>query len=363
MMMKILFIVIVILLVVLGKYLSRISSMRSIKKITCYNDYNLYKMNVLYNYDIEKILSQRLEYDQDFMNLISKVALPYLPISIKSPNFGGCSAFTIKEKSGAVLMGRNYDFKNNTSAMLVHCAPQNGYKSVSFCALDNLKVQNADATLKSKLACLCAPFACLDGINEKGVCIAVLTLDSEPVKQNTGKNTIATSLVIRLVLDKAATTEEAINLLKKYDMHAMSGRDYHFYITDALGDGRVVEYDPKTKERVLVATPSQAVTNFFIMYKEHVLPNQKNGIYGHGKERYDAIVDIMEKNEQNLNTDVAWQALKAASQAPNPKDITSNTQWSIVFNTKELSAAIAIRRDWDIVNKYYLTTNELQLLK
>jgi len=38
-----------------------------------------------------------------------------------------------------------------------------------------------DESLKKKLATLTAPFICLDGMNEKGVSIAVLTLDSEPV--------------------------------------------------------------------------------------------------------------------------------------------------------------------------------------
>ena len=94
------------------------------------------------------------------------------------------------------------------------------------------------------LANIAAPFICLDGLNEKGVSIAVLTLDSEPTFQRTGKPVIATTLAIRLVLDRAATTQEAVDILKQYDMMASSGRDYyHSYINDASGDGRAVEYD------------------------------------------------------------------------------------------------------------------------
>ena len=54
---------------------------------------------------------------------------------------------------------------------------------------------------------------------------------------------------------RAATTEEAVELLNQYDMFATSGRDYHFYITDASGDGRVVEYDCESETREMVATP------------------------------------------------------------------------------------------------------------
>lgn len=63
-----------------------------------------------------------------------------------------------------------------------------------------------------------------------------------------------------------------------------AGGDYHFYITDASGDGRVLEYDCNDPARPLTVTPSRSVTNFFVMYKDNVLPNQRNGVYGHGRE-------------------------------------------------------------------------------
>ena len=72
-------------------------------------------------------------------------------------------------------MGRNYDFKLDTSAMLVYCTPPNGYKSVAFAALDNISANTPDESMKKKLATLTSPFICLDGMNEKGVSIAVLT--------------------------------------------------------------------------------------------------------------------------------------------------------------------------------------------
>lgn len=32
-----------------------------------------------------------------------------------------------------------------------------------------------------------------------------------------------------------------------------------------------------------------------ILYKDQVLPNQRNGIYGHGRERYDAVLEVFEE--------------------------------------------------------------------
>lgn len=211
--------------------------------------------------------------------------------------------------------------------------------------------------MAKKLATLTAPFICLDGMNEKGVSIAVLTLDSDPTYQQTGKPMIATTLAIRLVLDRAATTAEAVELLSKYDMFASSGRDYHFYITDASGDGRVLEYDCNDPARPLTVTPSRSVTNFFVMYKDNVLPNQRNGVYGHGRERYDAIEEILDANAGSIDREIAWQALQAASQAPNPKDVTSNTQWSILYDNTALTAEAVIRRDWNTKTSYNLVSN------
>lgn len=340
-------------------YATRFASVSSIEQITEYDDgFDIYRMDIKYDYSIDDIIDFGLTDDQAFMDAVISEALPLLPVKIKAPNFA-CSAFCITGDDGDVMMGRNYDFKKNTSSMLVYCDPDDGYSSVAFAALSNIGANDATASIKSKLACLTAPFICLDGMNEKGVSIAVLTLDSDPTVQNTEKPNIATTIAIRLVLDRAATTEEAVELLRQYDMVATSGRDYHFYITDASGDGRVVEYDCHSESRELVATPTRTITNFFALYIDKVTEAGKNGIYGHGKERYDSIEAVFDST-QSYNNDVAWQALKAAAQLPSETEITSNTQWSIVFNNTDRTLEIVMRRNWNDVFKYDLGTNELQ---
>lgn len=350
--------IILILIILLGGvftaiYFTRFQTISTIRKVTDYDDFNVYKMNVKYDYNLDNIIEKGITDDQSFVNAIVGESLPLLPISIKAPKFA-CSAFTMTASNGDVLMGRNYDFKNDSSALLVYCSPKGGYKSVATAALDNIKANVADKNIKSKLTCLTAPFICLDGMNEKGVSIAVLTLDSDPTRQNTGKQTIGTTLAIRLVLDKAASTQEAVDLLGEYDMFATSGRDYHFYITDSSGDGRVVEYDCNSADRKLTDTPIRTITNFYGMYIDKVQPNQKNGIYGHGKERYDKIEAVFEEEKTNYTTDSAWKALKSAAQLPNPEDVTSNTQWSIVYNDTTLTADIVLRRNWEDIYSYDL---------
>lgn len=345
-------VLLVLVLIFVCVYASRFNTINSIEKITSYDDgYDLYTMEIKYDYSIEDIIDYGIESNSDMFDAILKESLPLLPVKIQAPSFG-CSAFGMTTADGNNLMGRNYDFKKNTSAMLVYCSPKNYYKSVAFAALNNVNADQPLSSFSKKLATLTAPFICLDGINEKGVSIAVLVVDSEPVFQQTEKDNIFTTLAIRLVLDRAATTDEAVELLGQYDMFASSNKDYHFYINDAKGNGKVVEWDCESETRELVATPVDVVTNFYTIYADKVLPNQYNDIYGHGKERYEAIKDVFQEQEGNFNYKTAWDALKAAAQEPSETDITSNTQWSIVFDNTNLTAEIIIRRRWDDSHKY-----------
>ena len=68
--------------------------------------------------------------------------------------------------------------------------------------------------------------------------------------------------------------------------------------------------------------------------------------YGHGRERYDAIEEILTANEDNLSRDTAWEALEAAQQLSKPGEFTSNTQWSVVYDCTTLTAEYSIRRNW-----------------
>jgi len=318
----------------------------SIEKLTDYEELNVYSMEIRYEYNLDHLTPAGVYDTQALMDCVLAEVLPGLHVNFSAPEFG-CSAFSLETPEANRLMGRNYDFKFDTSAMIVHCHPKDGYESVAHAALDNINANDPFASPEANLACLTAPFVCLDGINEKGVGIAVLTLDSEPTVQNTGKPVLSTPILIRLVLDRAASTEEAVGLLKGYDIYSTSGRDYHFFITDACGDSRVVEFDCDSPERTTVVTPIRSITNFYGLYKDNVLPHQKNGVYGHGKERYDAIEQVIEENGGTGDRSVAWKALIAASQEPNPESITSNTQWSIVYDLTDLSYEFVLHRRWN----------------
>ena len=113
-------------------YAGRLRTVSSMEQLTNYDDYNLYRMDIRYDYSIDDVINYGITDNQSMINAILKETLPLLPVKMKAPQYG-CSAFaTVSD--GNIQMGRNYDFKRDTSAMLVYCTPKDGYKSVALTA-------------------------------------------------------------------------------------------------------------------------------------------------------------------------------------------------------------------------------------
>ena len=107
-------------------------------------------MDVKYDYNLDNIIDYGIQDDQTMIDAILKEALPLLPVKIKAPNFG-CTVFCLTDADGDVHMGRNYDFSKDTSAMLVYCAPKDGYKSIAFAALDNVSANVPDENIINRM--------------------------------------------------------------------------------------------------------------------------------------------------------------------------------------------------------------------
>ena len=135
--------IVVVAIVFTTIYFTRFQTSATIQKITAYDEYNLYRMDIKYDYSIENIINYGITDNQSFVDAVTKEALPLLPVHIEVPDFG-CSAFSVKDTDNNNLMGRNYDFKNDSSAMLVYSTPKDGYKSVAFAALDNISANTAE---------------------------------------------------------------------------------------------------------------------------------------------------------------------------------------------------------------------------
>ena len=89
-------------LVFVGIYFTRIQTMNSIEKLSDYDDgYNLYRMEVKYDYSLDDVINYGIKDNQTMIDAILKDALPLLPVKIEAPSFG-CTAFTLTDADGDV---------------------------------------------------------------------------------------------------------------------------------------------------------------------------------------------------------------------------------------------------------------------
>lgn len=234
----------------------------------------------------------------------------------------GCSTLSVASPDDEQLFGRNFDWSYCT-AMVVKTNPPDGYASISTVNMDFLNVglelsEGAFVRLMSAVA----PYAPLDGMNEQGLCVAVLMIEDSPVfGQDTGKPDLTTTTTVRLLLDKAANVDEAIALLEQYDLHASANLMVHFALADATGRSVVVEY----VDNQMVVTETPVVTNFYLT------PGERYGIgVAESHTRYELLIERLNENSR-MDANGVRDALDRVSKH-NFDSVFASTEWSTVYN-------------------------------
>lgn len=343
----------------------KLTMLRSMKDVD--GTGRLYEINYTADYKLDDVLKSNKTTTTDLFAYIGQLLYDKTSTTSSAPvKYGaGCSIFAVPEtQSSHYIMGRNYDFKHATSdgksyqytaAILVHTSPKNGKKSISM--VDGLNMGYGkgfytDGTTDLSLM-MGLPYAALDGINEDGFCIGVLALDGKQTNQPTGKNRISTTTAIRMLLDRASTVKEAIQLLGNYamDMRKNGSSSYHYFMADATGDYAIVEYvtsgsstTPTVMETLTGNDTLRCVTNFYLS------PTMAGNAAGwwkstHGKDRYQTLRTQLLSKKYKLSASEAMSLLGSVSQAPGEK-ITSQTQWSSLYDLTEKSLRIAILREY-----------------
>lgn len=264
-------------------------------------------------------------------------------LSFKTAGFG-CSTLSVKSPERYALFGRNFDWQE-CNALVVSSKPSNGYASVSTVNMDFITSGYGSLlnSLPDKVRTMAALYAPLDGMNEKGLCAAVLMIeDSDTINQNTEKSDITTTTVIRLLLDKAANVDEAISLLKQYDMHASMGMMVHFALADKEGHSVVVEY----VDNKMIVTETPIVTNFYLAAGE------KKGIgTAQSHTRYDILTKQL-SNIKTMNMEEVRDAMDSVSKH-NFNEFES-TEWSIVYNQSSGKVCYYHRENYKKVYTFYI---------
>lgn len=284
--------------------------------------FSVVRFNGNYGFD-EFLKSGGASSDMDVIKFLTKHISQSFNESSWNDNNYGCSTIQAQNKNGDYLFGRNFDWYNN-DALIIISKPKNAYASISTV---NTNFITSLSPIPENALVLASMYAPLDGMNEKGLTISVNYIeDNATIHQNTNKPDITTTTAIRLLLNKASNVEEAISLLKEYDMHSSMNWMTHFAITDSEGNAVAVEYI----ENKMVVTETKILTNFYVSEgSKHGIGTQQSHI------RFENLEKILKKKE-TLEMDDVRDALESVSKKHFNDGET--TEWSIIFNqnTKEI---------------------------
>lgn len=337
----------VLLTAVLILFWNELHSLMSLEKI---DDYGMYQMTYYGNYGFDEFLEAGANSDADIEAFVTKRLLKGFPIDLGVTG-DGCTAFVTKSENGSILFGRNFDFTYAPSLQL-YTAPDNGYASVSTVNLafagyseDNL----SEGPFLHRFLTLAAPFLPFDGMNEKGLAIALLAVPDAQAPYTPDKITLNTTTAIRLVLDKAANTEEAVGLLRQYNIYFSGGIECHYLIADADGHSVIVEYI--NQELCVVETKAEyQIASNFIAYDGR---NIGEGFTEF--ERYDKVQNTIEANGGILKTSQAVQLLADIGVFDGDTD---KLQWSVLYNLTTGDGKIFANRKTDHITEFHLNTGK-----
>lgn len=330
------FCVILLIMVILTLLLySRVSSMMSIKKKAD----GLYTMNYKKNYHLDKVLKAGITNEDELFDYICDELYFGYKIESNVQKYG-CSAFSTQTPSGNNLVGRNFDLSaSDTLSLYTH--PKNGYKSVSSVSTDMVSVGGTDGikatSLKGRIALLSAPYIVLDGMNEKGLSASLLDTD-RPVEthMNTNKPDIIISIAIRLILDRAKTVDEAINLLKQYDINTAHGWTQHIFVSDKNGKSAIIEW---WKDEMKVVDYN-VCTNF------RMSNPSIEGNYSGICNRFDILDNALKEKSKNT-VEESMMLLQFVRQ----NGYGSKTNWSVVFDLDDFKAYYVVNMKYDNMYK------------
>lgn len=342
----------------------------------------------------------------------------HLPEQFQVMLKAGCSVFITRNRQGDVLFCRNYDFSH-----YLHSIKKNGrtglnmivqgnnpaakYRSIG--AGDCYWIDFKNASLARGMAddgvtdlspFLLCPFLTMDGVNENGLAVCILSLlvenewteidyDTYEEKLNEnktnyfyeksgevpgtyllrasigsiaanhadkkawianqrwieskipGKPVILHPVLMRMILDNCRNVDEALAVMSQYNIKgAMPGADYHLMLADASGKSRLVEW---TEDEMIVHDIDHA-TNHWV--------SKADGFFPDGCERDKMIVAGLNRYRKGGMSEAQAESLmNLVVQDPDNNNDDGKTQYSCIYNLTKKTMKIFsygdMTKSWD----------------
>jgi hypothetical protein len=164
-------------------------------------------------------------------------------------------------------------------------------------------------------------------------------VDGAEPPEDPDKTTVYTQAIMRLVLDNAKNLDEAMSLIKRYNLYFYGDIKVHFLISDSKGNSAVLEY---VNGKIVFTKPSQSwqvVTNNTMVELPGDSWRLRNAAANEILEAKNGIL-VNERRE-------GMQLLETVS-------IPDHTSWSTIYNQQTGDIYLAVARDFENIRKFNL---------
>ena len=257
---------------------------------------------------------------------------------------GGCTTFCVRDKESRPLMGRNFDYKD-APCLVVRTKPTQGYRSIGVTDLNMMLYGNRNhPSERNENRLYLAPFCCTDGINEKGLCIAILEIKAKATRQQRGRIPLTTTAILRAALDTCATVEEVIALFQRHDIRAALFCDYHYQVMDAEGNYVLLEY--VGNELHILRNQPYAMNFYFVEGGD----NRKQM----GRTREKRVQEALRQSGGHMSCEEAMKLLNTCKLTYRHRlGHMVTCLWSAVYNCADADLSLCVGMDYSRV--YHLT--------
>jgi hypothetical protein len=289
-------------------------TLSSLEKV---NDYPLYIMTYCGDYGFQEYLETGR---QIAMNVEAKPAYPW-----------GCTCFSGLKNENCRILGRNFDWPEQSIPLLLFTDPPEGFASVSVVDLGffGYTRDSLPDLRENRVNLLNTPWLPFDGLNEKGVAIGMMAIPHAVSPYDPEKITIGEIEMIRLVLDYAENLSHAISLIRDYNIR-MEQPPIHYLIADRSGKSAIIEFCEGEMKIIPNPGPWQVSTNFIF--------GELEDPFRAGCWRFNRACSILGANDGDVTSSSAMEILKSVSH--------ENTIWSVVYNMSSGDISIATGSDF-----------------
>ena len=185
-----------------------------------------------------------------------------------------------------------------------------------------------------------APSWPFDGMNEAGVAVGMAAVPQADQRRDPGKPTIDSLEVMREILDRAGSVDEAVAILEQYNIDWEGGPPLHYLVADRSGRAALVEFHGGQIIVLPNAGPWHAATNF-----------TRSAVAGDAAgqcPRYDTLVRRLTEVRGALDSRAALDLLQAVAQTE------SATQWSVVYGMTTGQVEVVTGQAYDRTHSFRL---------